>query len=73
MRNVGAFTKSGLFGMNKLYVPLFQEDKPDTLWAGVTNQYFSSIIAPFEATGTAGWAKRFEVDKQLRRLAGEDR
>jgi YidC/Oxa1 family membrane protein insertase len=65
-KNVGSFTKGGLFGMGKEAVPVFQEERAGTTWAAVTNQYFSSIVVPLdEAKGNAGWARRFEVDKSL--------
>lgn len=65
MKNVGTFSKGGFLWTAKEIIPVFQEERPDTEWAGVTNQYFSSMVVPLEVKGIAGWAKRFEVDKSL--------
>ncbi|HEV7405303.1 MAG TPA: membrane protein insertase YidC [Chthoniobacteraceae bacterium] len=71
MKNVGTFSKGGFLWTAKEIIPIFQEEHPDTNWAGVTNQYFSSIVVPLETKGIAGWAHRFEIDKSLIGTSGE--
>lgn len=42
--------------------PFLLEEAPGLTWAGVKNQYFTSILRPEEGlTGTRVWAKRFDL------------
>ncbi len=67
--------------------PVFVEAHPNIAWAGVANQYFTTLITPVVESpstptqsgqyGAAVWAKRFEVPNELwvesgRKSSGSD-
>jgi len=43
--------------------PLFFEERPDVVWAGVTSQYFCTILTATNLKGDAAWAARFDTRK----------
>jgi YidC/Oxa1 family membrane protein insertase len=60
--------------------PVFAESHPDIAWAGVANQYFTTLVSPsIESPGTpaqsgqrgvAVWAKRFDITENVWTEAG---
>ncbi len=42
---------------------LYHETKPDVTWAGVTSQYFSTLVTTLGNKGSQVWAGRFEAPK----------
>jgi len=42
---------------------LYNELKPDILWAGVTSQYFCTIVTTEKTKGSSVWATRFNAQK----------
>ena len=40
---------------------LFQESKPDVVWAGVASQYFCTIVTTEKTKGVSAWATRFDA------------
>jgi YidC/Oxa1 family membrane protein insertase len=42
---------------------LYNETKPDVKWAGVTSQYFCTIVTTEKSAGSGVWAERFETRK----------
>ena len=43
--------------------PLFQESRPNVVWAGVTSQYFCTIVTTERTKGISAWASRFDTHK----------
>lgn len=42
---------------------LYLENKPDVAWAGVTSQYFATLVTADKTKGTSVWAKRYDTEK----------
>ncbi len=62
-KDANSFTTGWFF--NRADAPTFQQDSPEVAWAGVTNQYFSTIVIPLEKTGSGAWAHKFAVKQAL--------
>ena len=65
--DVGWFAPSaGFFGVvgQRAGPPLYQENIPGAgaEWAAVSNQFFTTLIAPLTAKASSVWGKRFDVD-----------
>lgn len=46
----------------------FEQSLEKGSWAGVKNQYFTSLLSPVDTQGTGVWARRFEVPTQEKPL-----
>ena len=72
--DVGWFAASnGLFGMfQRPARPVFEEATLNAEWAAVSNQFFTTLIAPLTGKSDKVWARRFDVDatKQMDGIAG---
>ncbi len=68
-KSVAQFSSGGVFGFGRKDAPVLAQSAPDVAWAAVTNQYFSTIVTPGNAKGSAVWARKFSVsDEELNRL-----
>ena len=63
-KDSNSFGGGGFLGMGRTEQPFFSEQQADGAWAGVSNQYFTSIITP-EKRGAGVWAHRFPIDRDL--------
>ena len=63
--DVGWFTGgSGFFGLGaRAAQPFYQENLTGAEWVAVTNQFFTTLVAPLNAKAIGVWAKRFEVTR----------
>ncbi len=58
LKGVTTFSSGWMF--NRTEQPIFTQSLNGVRWAGVTNQYFSTLVTPAEgATGSAIWARKF--------------
>jgi YidC/Oxa1 family membrane protein insertase len=62
--DVGWFGSSGGFlGLGQRAArPYYQENVAGAEWVAVSNQFFTTLIAPLTAKATAVWGRRFDVD-----------
>lgn len=49
--------------------PVYAQSAEGIAWAGVTSQYFTTIVTPAEAKASRVWARRFEIDLEKRSRA----
>jgi YidC/Oxa1 family membrane protein insertase len=79
--DVNWFDGGGFLMFKKPPRPIYSEAKPNIRWAGVTNQYFTSLVSPrvderassedqAKQFGTSVWARRFDVTEQTWKSAG---
>jgi YidC/Oxa1 family membrane protein insertase len=63
--DVGWFGSSGgFFGMGQRAArPVYEENLPGAEWAAVSNQFFTTLIAPLTAKSTAVWGRRFDIER----------
>ncbi|HEX4639622.1 MAG TPA: membrane protein insertase YidC [Chthoniobacterales bacterium] len=64
---------NGLFGIGaRAPQPFYQQDLANTDWAAVSDQFFTTLIAPLTAKANGVWGKRFEIsrDQKTFGLAG---
>src|SRR5690606_15156846 len=62
--DVNWFNAGGLLGFEwSPMKDLYQEVKPDVTWAGVSSQYFCTIVSTAKSKGSSVWAKRFNTAK----------
>ena len=53
---------SGFFGLGQRTAqPFYQQNVTGAEWVAVSNQFFTTLIAPLTAKGDGTWARRFEV------------
>jgi YidC/Oxa1 family membrane protein insertase len=43
---------------------LYLEEKPDVTWAGVSSQYFCTLVTTEKTKGLSVWAQRFPLDRK---------
>jgi len=62
--DVGWFGSSGGFlGLGQRAArPFYQENVAGAEWVAVSNQFFTTLIAPLTGKATSVWGRRFEVD-----------
>jgi len=60
--DVNWFAGGSFLGLFQTRAPqtLYQESKPDVLWAGVASQYFCTIVSTDATKGASVWASRFD-------------
>ncbi|MEY5024772.1 MAG: Membrane protein insertase YidC, partial [Verrucomicrobiota bacterium] len=61
-KDVSSFRSGGFLGIGSQEVPLWSESGAVT-WAGVTNQYYSTIVAPVGAAGSEVLARRVAISE----------
>jgi YidC/Oxa1 family membrane protein insertase len=62
--DVGWFGGGGLFGIGQRPAQAFyQQSIAGAEWVAVSNQFFTTLIAPLSAKAINTWARRFEVDQ----------
>jgi YidC/Oxa1 family membrane protein insertase len=55
---------SGVFGLGQRAAqPFYQQSIAGAEWVAVSNQFFTTLIAPLAAKATNAWARRFELSK----------
>jgi YidC/Oxa1 family membrane protein insertase len=50
--------------------PFYQQDLANADWAAVSDQFFTTLIAPLTAKGNGVWGHRFDVSQNMFGLAG---
>jgi hypothetical protein len=65
---VSWFSSSGIFGMGK--TPALYTDSGEILWAGVTNQYYATILTPVGEVAAEALARRFSVTAEQWNVGG---
>jgi YidC/Oxa1 family membrane protein insertase len=65
---VSWFSNNGILGMGK--TPALYTDSGDILWAGVTNQYYSTILTPVGEMAAEALARRFAVTAEQWNVGG---
>ena len=73
--DVGWFGSSGGFlGLGQRAArPYYQENIAGAEWVAVSNQFFTTLIAPLTAKATGVWGRRFDVDHSPEQKAPRDR
>jgi YidC/Oxa1 family membrane protein insertase len=63
--DVGWFGSSGGFlGLGQRAArPVYEENLPGAEWAAVSNQFFTTLIAPLTAKSSAVWGRRFDTER----------
>jgi YidC/Oxa1 family membrane protein insertase len=55
---------NGFFGIGqRASQPFYQQSVTGAEWVAVSNQFFTTLIAPLGAKATGTWARRFEIDQ----------
>jgi YidC/Oxa1 family membrane protein insertase len=55
----------GLFGIgSRAPQPFYQQDLANAEWAAVSDQFFSTLIAPLTAKGNGVWGHRFDISPE---------
>lgn len=64
-KDVGWFAASpGFFGLNpRAARPYYQENIAGAEWVAVSNQFFTTLMAPLTAKATGVWGRRFDIDR----------
>ena len=64
--DVGWFGESGgFFGVGQRAArPFYQQDLANADWAAVSNQFFTTLIAPLTAKANGVWGRRFEISPE---------
>jgi YidC/Oxa1 family membrane protein insertase len=65
---VSWFSSNGILGMGK--TPALYSDSGDIFWAGVTNQYYSTILTPTGESAAEALARRFSVSVEQWTVGG---
>jgi YidC/Oxa1 family membrane protein insertase len=65
---VSWFSNSGILGMGK--TPAVYVDSGEIRWAGVTNQYYATLITPVGETAAEALARRFSVTVEQWNVGG---
>lgn len=61
------FNASGIGFLGIYWSPeksLYQEAKPDVTWAGVSSQYFCTLVTSEKTKGVSAWSTRYDTHKQ---------
>jgi YidC/Oxa1 family membrane protein insertase len=63
--DVGWFgSSSGFLGLGQRAArPYFQENIAGAEWVAVSNQFFTTLMAPLTAKATGVWGRRFDIDR----------
>jgi YidC/Oxa1 family membrane protein insertase len=63
--DVGWFTGgNGFLGIGqRAPQPFYQENIPNAEWVAVTDQFFTTLVAPLTGKASRVWARRFEVNR----------
>jgi YidC/Oxa1 family membrane protein insertase len=62
------FSSNGILGMGK--TPALYSDSGEIFWAGVTNQYYSTILTPLGENSSEALARRFSVTAEQWNVGG---
>jgi YidC/Oxa1 family membrane protein insertase len=62
------FSGNGILGMGK--TPALYSDSGEIFWAGVTNQYYSTILTPLGENSSEALARRFSVTTEQWNVGG---
>ncbi len=62
-KDVTSFHSGGIFGFGRVEQPTFSLGGINANWAGVTNQYFCTIITPSNAKAAGVWCEKFGIDE----------
>jgi YidC/Oxa1 family membrane protein insertase len=55
----------GLFGIGqRAPQPFYQQDLANADWAAVSDQFFTTLIAPLNAKGNGVWGRRFDISPE---------
>jgi YidC/Oxa1 family membrane protein insertase len=65
---VSWFSSNGILGMGK--TPALYSDSGEIFWAGVTNQYYSTILTPVGESAAEALARRFSVTAEQWNVGG---
>ncbi len=65
---VSWFSNSGILGMGK--TPAVSADSGEIRWAGVTNQYYATLLTPVGETAAEALARRFSVTAEQWNVGG---
>ena len=65
---VSWFSSNGILGMGK--TPALYSDTGEIFWAGVTNQYYSTILTPLGESASEALARRFSVTPEQWNVGG---
>lgn len=65
---VSWFSSSGILGMGK--TPALYTDSGEILWAGVTNQYYATLLTPVGGVAAEALARRFAVTAEQWNVGG---
>ncbi len=72
-KDVNKFTSGGVLGFGQTQQPYFSETVPNLTWAGVANQYFTTIVTPQgDVKGSAVMGHRFDVSN-VSLVGGEEK
>ena len=57
-------SSAGFLGMNpRAARPYYQENIPGAEWVAVSNQFFTTLMAPLTAKATGVWGRHFDIDR----------